>query len=118
MFKNHPPVINYLDVRREEASGVCDFEELNGLLVNELISEKVVIMSLQEQELKLHSPAGGDPMLYTWPLSSFGSGKVRDIFTLLFILISINYFYTFIKHSFKYLQDRIDGGHEIAETIK
>jgi len=30
------------------------------------------------QELKLHSPAGAEPMVYTWPLSSFGSGKVSE----------------------------------------
>jgi hypothetical protein len=38
-------------------------------------------MSLQEQELKLHSPVGGDPMVYTWPLNSYGRENVRDLIT-------------------------------------
>lgn len=41
-------------------------------------------------ELKLHSPAGAEPVLYTWPLTS-GRGNVRTITkTILKALFSVN----------------------------
>lgn len=54
----------------------------------------VDIDSMCALELKLHSPAGAEPVLYTWPLTS-GRGNVRSstitlpYYIFLFIIFNI-----------------------------
>lgn len=40
----------------------------------------------RKMELKLHSPAGADPVLYTWPLTS-GRGNVSYLYLALHVLL-------------------------------